>query len=213
MASTEMQKPKEAELSDPVTIKGLDTVIHQASLTERLDSSANPSTRPSDPATDVTKKEGEESTESAAVSSEDMTCPGAADAPVSDLQKKIRRAERFGMSVQLSEEEKRNSRAERFGTAPASHGSNVSQKSEEQKRKARAERFGLPSQLLANEEAKKKARLARFASVSKMDNAEEQKKKAREIRFSETTSGASSKVNGRANSVQTAIVAKAHGGT
>lgn len=32
---------------------------------------------------------------------------------VSDIQKKIRRAERFGMSVQLSEEEKRNSRAER----------------------------------------------------------------------------------------------------
>ncbi|GLT79293.1 hypothetical protein SLA2020_507860 [Shorea laevis] len=33
--------------------------------------------------------------------------------PVSDIQKKIRRAERFGMPVQLSEEEKRNSRAER----------------------------------------------------------------------------------------------------
>lgn len=35
------------------------------------------------------------------------------DAPVTDIQKKMRRAERFGMSVQLSEEEKRNSRAER----------------------------------------------------------------------------------------------------
>ncbi|KAA8521508.1 hypothetical protein F0562_012182 [Nyssa sinensis] len=35
------------------------------------------------------------------------------DAPVSNIQKKIRRAERFGMPVQLSEEEKRNSRAER----------------------------------------------------------------------------------------------------
>jgi len=35
------------------------------------------------------------------------------DAPLSDIQKKIRRAERFGISVQLSEKEKRNSRAER----------------------------------------------------------------------------------------------------
>lgn len=35
------------------------------------------------------------------------------NAQESDIQKKIRRAERFGMPVQLSEEEKRNSRAER----------------------------------------------------------------------------------------------------
>lgn len=34
-------------------------------------------------------------------------------APVTDTQKKKRRAERFGMPVQLSEQEKRNSRAER----------------------------------------------------------------------------------------------------
>ncbi|RWW43003.1 hypothetical protein BHE74_00051378 [Ensete ventricosum] len=33
--------------------------------------------------------------------------------PVTDLQKRLRRAERFGMPVMLSEEEKRNSRAER----------------------------------------------------------------------------------------------------
>lgn len=36
------------------------------------------------------------------------------DAPLSDIQKKMRRAERFGISVQLSEQEKRNSRAERY---------------------------------------------------------------------------------------------------
>lgn len=36
-----------------------------------------------------------------------------AGATVTDIQKKIRRAERFGMPVQLSEGEKRNSRAER----------------------------------------------------------------------------------------------------
>lgn len=34
-------------------------------------------------------------------------------ASVSDIQRKMRRAERFGISVQLSEEEKRNTRAER----------------------------------------------------------------------------------------------------
>lgn len=33
--------------------------------------------------------------------------------PVTDTQKKIRRAERFGMPIQLSEQEKRDSRAER----------------------------------------------------------------------------------------------------
>ncbi|GFS40799.1 hypothetical protein Acr_00g0070610 [Actinidia rufa] len=34
------------------------------------------------------------------------------DVPVTDIQKKIRKAKRFGMSVQPYEEEKRNSRAE-----------------------------------------------------------------------------------------------------
>ena len=33
--------------------------------------------------------------------------------PVTDTQKKIRRAERFGLAVHLSEQEKRDSRAER----------------------------------------------------------------------------------------------------
>lgn len=42
------------------------------------------------------------------------------DAPVTDIQKKMRRAERFGLSVQLSEEEKRNSRAERYSLLPSS---------------------------------------------------------------------------------------------
>ena len=38
---------------------------------------------------------------------------GDVSSPVDDVQKKIRRAERFGVSVKLTEEEKRNSRAER----------------------------------------------------------------------------------------------------
>ena len=44
--------------------------------------------------------------------------PGSADAPLSDVEKKIRRAERFGISVQLSEQEKRNSRAQRYNLFP-----------------------------------------------------------------------------------------------
>ncbi|KAH1090076.1 hypothetical protein J1N35_017333 [Gossypium stocksii] len=66
---------------------------------------------------------------------------GESSGPADDIQKKIRRAERFGVPIQLSEQEKRNSRAERFGTAPSSKGSEESKQSEELKRKARAERF------------------------------------------------------------------------
>ncbi|KAE8705998.1 hypothetical protein F3Y22_tig00110410pilonHSYRG00030 [Hibiscus syriacus] len=61
--------------------------------------------------------------------------------PADDVHKKIQRADRFGVPVQLSEQEKRNSRAERFGTAPSSIGSEASKQSEELRRKARAERL------------------------------------------------------------------------
>ncbi|KAJ8491596.1 hypothetical protein OPV22_013317 [Ensete ventricosum] len=115
-------------------------------------------------------------------------------APVTDLQKKLRRAERFGTPVMLSEEEKRNSRAERFGTTSTFDGGKIGGPLEEQKRKARAERFGLKAE--TDEEAKKKARLERFAPDSKLDTSEEEKRKARAIRFSQ----ASPKVSGQANS-------------
>ncbi|KAI9122189.1 hypothetical protein K1719_006878 [Acacia pycnantha] len=124
------------------------------------------------------------------------------DAPASNIQKKILRAERFGISVQLSEQEKRNSRAERFGTVSPSQASETS-KSEELKRKARAERFGMPcpptAATAADEEAKKKARLARFASVSKTDPLEEDKRKARALRFSNPPSSSLPPVNGTGN--------------
>ncbi|ESW34697.1 hypothetical protein PHAVU_001G173200 [Phaseolus vulgaris] len=136
------------------------------------------------------------------------------DAPLSDIQKKIRRAERFGISVQMSEKEKRNSRAERFGTVSASQGSEPS-KSEELKRKARAERFGMPSPTTAaDEEAKKKARLARFAPASKVDPLEEDKRKARALRFANPSSTSIANVNGEGNiEPEAAIAGKAGGGT
>ncbi|XP_038972867.1 protein MODIFIER OF SNC1 11-like isoform X3 [Phoenix dactylifera] len=110
--------------------------------------------------------------------------------PATDLEKKLRRAERFGMSVQLSEEEKRSARAQRFGTGPISSGKTVEGKLEEQKRKARAERshlachcrnqlFGLTGYSPADEEAKKKARLERFIQNPEPDALEEEKRKAR----------------------------------
>ncbi|XP_073282103.1 uncharacterized protein [Primulina huaijiensis] len=112
-------------------------------------------------------------------------------AAVTDIQKKMKRAERFGMSVKFTEEEKRNTRAERFGTCTSVNGSNSSKKAEELKRKARAERFGVVQTVSADEEAKKKARLARFGSISKPVSVEEDKKKARAIRFSEQSSSLS----------------------
>ncbi|KAJ1416917.1 hypothetical protein SESBI_17081 [Sesbania bispinosa] len=114
--------------------------------------------------------------------------PDPDDAPLSHVQKKIRRAERFGISLQLSEQDKRNSRAQRFGTASTILSSDAS-KLEEQKRKARAERFGMPvPSTAADEDAKKKARLARFAPISKIDPLEEDKRRARALRFSNPSS-------------------------
>ncbi|KAK0585452.1 hypothetical protein LWI29_028749 [Acer saccharum] len=138
----------------------------------------------------------------------------ASDVTVTDVQRKIRRAERFGVSVQLSEEEKRNSRAERFGTAPQTQGSEVSKKSEDLKRRARAERFGIPvPTTVGDEEAKKKARLARFAPYSKTDTVEEDKRKARALRFSGPPSSSPSQVNGEGNiEPKAAIAGKASGG-
>ncbi|CAH8371143.1 unnamed protein product [Eruca vesicaria subsp. sativa] len=118
--------------------------------------------------------------------------------PVDDVQKKIRRAERFGVSVKLTEEEKRNSRAERFGTVAAVKGSEGTKKAEDLKRKARADRFGVPASSASTkvdnteEEAKKKARLARFGNDTKVDSAEDDKRKARALRFSKPASDSSS---------------------
>ncbi|KAL8247400.1 hypothetical protein R6Q59_008616 [Mikania micrantha] len=125
---------------------------------------------------------------------------------VTDTQRKIRRAERFGMPVKLSEQEKRNSRAERFGTTPGPQGSDVTKKAEELKRKARAERFGI-TQSMPMEEEKKKARLSRFGSASSANPIEEEKRKARALRFSGTPVAGSGKIEPKAT-----IAGKAGGG-
>ncbi|CAN1135413.1 Protein MODIFIER OF SNC1 11 [Linum perenne] len=128
-------------------------------------------------------KEGLDSTSKTAASGPEST------ESVTDTEKKLRRAERFGISVKLSEVEKRNSRAERYGAffVALTQGSAAPKNSEELKRKSRAERFlifGLPVQAEPTDvEAKKKARLERFGSIPIPDAAEEDKKKARALRF------------------------------
>lgn len=153
------------------------------------------------PASTTDRKDGDSgetklpTTDPATVTADSTSDDGAS---VNDTQKKIRRAERFGMPVQLSEEEKRNSRAERFGTATGSQGSGATKKAEELKRKARAERFGITQSTPTEEDEKKKARLSRFGSPSSTDPLEEQKKKARALRFSGTPANGNGKVEQKA---------------
>lgn len=126
-----------------------------------------------------------------------------------DVDKKLRRAERFGVPLKLSEQEKRNSRAERFGGSGS--GSDSSKSSEDLKRKARAERFGL---VVSEEEDKKKARLAKFGSEKKIDPKEDEKRQARAIRFGEPSAGSVPNLNGKGNvNVKTAVASEAIGGT
>lgn len=80
--------------------------------------------------------------------------------PLTEFEKKRRRAERFGTHPNFSEDEKRRIRAARFGIVD-----------EEAKKEARAERFGkdLQEQNLRESE-KRKIRAARFGTVSENNN-------------------------------------------
>ncbi|XP_041026725.1 protein MODIFIER OF SNC1 11-like isoform X2 [Juglans microcarpa x Juglans regia] len=135
-----------------------------------------------------------------------VSSPAGDDGPVSNIQKKTRRAERFGITLQLTEEEKRNSRAERFGLCDASVAPD-----DESRKKATADVEG-KKKATADEEAKKKARLARFAPVSKTDTVEEEKRKARTIRFSSSPSSSLSQVNGKGDMEQKAAITGETGG-
>ncbi|XP_068340900.1 protein MODIFIER OF SNC1 11-like isoform X1 [Pyrus communis] len=215
--ATDTQKP-----SDPITAleapkKTLESspAPPTATIPDRPD---NPSAdTPSDPppSSEVASKENGSKADSEDPKTDSAT--GDAAAPATAIEKKMRRAERFGISVQLTEKEKRNSRAERFGTVSTSHGSEASKKSEDLKRKARAERFGLPGPaVVGDEDAKKKARLARFAPNAKpdakTDPQEEEKRKARALRFSNTSKGSLTQVNDKGNVEQKAAIAGSAGG-
>ncbi|KAG9453799.1 hypothetical protein H6P81_006703 [Aristolochia fimbriata] len=187
----ELQKAKVAELPK----KTLEKTPETPPLAQRLDNSAASTTRLSSEnasAVEESGKDGEEGKES-----KEIALGSPTSGPVSDLQKKFLRAERFGVPVQLSEKEKRNSRAERFGTATTAYGSGELKKLEEQKRKARAERFGITSEPAVDEEAKKKARLERFAKGPILDPLEEDKRKARSARFGQASTGNPSEANGK----------------
>lgn len=116
--ATSATKPSDINTTVEIPKQTLDPVAPPAVKTDRPhDSKADGSSAPpslTDAAvsgTNGSQKEGED-----AGSTETIVEAVAADAAaetVTDIQKKIRRAERFGISVQLTEEEKRNSRAER----------------------------------------------------------------------------------------------------
>ncbi|CAN1775623.1 Protein MODIFIER OF SNC1 11 [Linum perenne] len=173
----------------------------EANLVKAPSSSTDPNTAVVPPSSDDSGKESGDNKEGLDSTSKTASSGPESTESVTDTEKKLRRAERFGISVKLSEVEKRNSRAERygvmcsranssrFGTPPVTQGSAAPKNSEELKRKSRAERFGLPVQAEPTDvEAKKKARLERFGSIPKPDAAEEDKKKARALRFAKPSS-------------------------
>ncbi|CAN1775624.1 Protein MODIFIER OF SNC1 11 [Linum perenne] len=161
----------------------------EANLVKAPSSSTDPNTAVVPPSSDDSGKESGDNKEGLDSTSKTASSGPESTESVTDTEKKLRRAERFGISVKLSEVEKRNSRAERYGAffVALTQGSAAPKNSEELKRKSRAERFlifGLPVQAEPTDvEAKKKARLERFGSIPKPDAAEEDKKKARALRF------------------------------
>ncbi|KAL9268542.1 MODIFIER OF SNC1 11-like protein [Drosera capensis] len=170
--------------------------------------SADPSANPPNPSQQKPEPIDVSKTTKGTQSSAALVSPTASSGSGPDIQK---RAERFGVPVQLSEEEKRSSRAERFGTASGLD----TKSSEENKRKARAERFGLSVQSATDEDAKKKARLARFAAApTKADHAEDEEKKSGEMRFAQPNSRSSSLVGSKGSvELNTAVAGKAVGGS
>lgn len=112
-----MQKLNDEKPQEGNPKKTLESKTHtmNAPITSSI---AQPSTMHSrTTATDGSTKDGKESKDAESVAVEPPPPSGSSDsnnAPSTDIEKKMRRAERFGMPVQLSEQEKRNSRAERY---------------------------------------------------------------------------------------------------
>lgn len=102
------QKPETLDASPP------STAAKPSPLLPNPSSTVPTAPSPSDPSvatSDETKNKGEveKGEQKAAVP---LTSPTTGS--VTDLEKKMRRAERFGVAVVMSEEEKRNNRAERY---------------------------------------------------------------------------------------------------
>lgn len=116
--TTSATKPSDSNPSVENPKQTLDPVAPASAKTDlpqdpNADSSSAPpsSTDAAVSGTNGSVKEVEDSKNTESVV-EAVAADAAAD-PVSDIQKKIRRAERFGISVQFTEKEKRNTRAER----------------------------------------------------------------------------------------------------
>lgn len=101
--ATETENPSTAAAA-AITVednpsKTLDTAVPASTKPDRVEDSTNTASSTVDSATEG-PMQGADNSKSAA--------------PATDTDKKIRRAERFGITVQLSEKEKRNSRTERY---------------------------------------------------------------------------------------------------
>lgn len=124
----------------------------------------------------------------------------ATPAVVTDIEKKRRRAERFGTDLKISEAEKRKLRAARFndGTKNGTTEAEVKTQTKGLDSPAKSLSAAAKSALIAAENAKRKARAERFGSIPqelkvagesevaakpKLSQDEEAKKKARMARF------------------------------
>lgn len=96
--ATKTDNPSTAAVEDNPS-ETLDTAVLDSTKPDRGEDSTNTASSTVELATEGPKKDSENSKSAA---------------PVTDIEKKIRRAERFGITVQLSVQEKRNSRAERY---------------------------------------------------------------------------------------------------
>lgn len=114
MASTDTQKPTDTSPAVENPTKTVDIPVPAAAAAAKPDLPVDP---PSDTPTATTPSSVVDSAENGSKPDTQDPKTAAADdsaAPATAVEKKMRRAERFGISVQLTEEEKRNSRAERY---------------------------------------------------------------------------------------------------
>lgn len=118
--ATDIPKPNDTNPSQEAAKETLNSTVPPSAKPDRpecpnCDNFSDPPYLTVDSATSEPKIDNEDSKTTDVVVG---SVPAKSSAPASDIEKKIRRAERFGISVQLTEEEKRNSRAERYLIVP-----------------------------------------------------------------------------------------------